>query len=108
MWNSEIQFTHFSAIREDNKSMSHTTDFFNRNHTDDNRTVPRTYQHTNDHHNLSVNNIHLNNRFELLNCHTNESIMSLENEVPQTRSHENIQSYSREKGGKSSLNNQLS
>ena len=64
----------------------HTTDFFNRNHTDDNRTVPHTYDSTND--------IPLNNHFELLNCDTNESIMSLENEVPQTRSHENIQSHS--------------
>ena len=76
----------FSAMHEDNKSLSHTTDFFNRNHTDDNRTVPGTYD--------STNNIPLNSRFELLNCDTNESIMSLENEVPQTKSHENIQSHS--------------
>ena len=76
----------FSTICEDNKSMSHTTDFFNRNQTVENRTAPRT--------NDSMNNIPLNNRFELLNCDTNDSIMSLENEVPQTRSHEDIQSHS--------------
>ena len=42
----------------------------------------------------STNNIPLNNPFEVLNRDTNESIMSFENEVPQTSSHENIQSHS--------------
>ena len=44
----------FSTICEDNRSMSHTTDFFNRNQTDENRSAP----YTND----STNNIPLNNR----------------------------------------------